>query len=94
LTSLREKHKLCGNYLGLTMATKPKTNKGALKRFRVNGAGTIIKRRRSGRNHILTKNSQDQKRRLRCESNVVSHTNVLRVMKLLKRKVISVIKRG
>lgn len=76
------------------MATKAKTNKGALKRFRPNGTGTVIKRRRSGRNHILTKNSQDQKRRLRVSGGRVSVTNVLRVIKLLKRKVVSVIKKG
>lgn len=76
------------------MATKPKTNKGALKRFRANAAGTVIKRRRSGRSHGLTVQSQDRKRRLRCQSGTVSASNMLRVMKMLKRKVVSVIKRG
>ena len=75
------------------MANKAKTNKGALKRFRVNSAGTVIKRRRSGRSHILTKNSQDMKRRLRVQCGVVSAHNVLRVIKLLKKKVISAIKK-
>ena len=75
------------------MANKAKTNKGALKRFRVNSAGTVIKRRRSGRSHILTKNSQDMKRRLRVQGGVVSAHNVLRVIKLLKKKVISAIKK-
>ena len=75
------------------MATKAKTNKGALKRFRVNSAGTVIKRRRSGRSHILTKNSQDMKRRLRVQNGVVSAHNVLRVIKLLKKKVVSAIKK-
>lgn len=75
------------------MANKAKTNKGALKRFKANSAGTMIKRRRSGRSHILTKNSQDQKRRLRCQSGVVSSTNVLRVVKMLKKKVVSIVKK-
>ena len=75
------------------MANKAKTNKGAAKRFRVNSAGTVVKRRRSGRNHILTKHGQDKKRRLRCQSTVVSSTNMLRVIKLLKKKVVSVIKK-
>ena len=76
------------------MAYKAKTNKGALKRFRANGAGTVIKRRRSNRNHILTKNSQDQKRRLRRQNGVVNAAKVLGVMKLLKAKVVSVIKKS
>lgn len=75
------------------MATKAKTNKGALKRFRPNGAGTVIKRRRSGRQHNLTK-AKGIKRRLRCPQGLVNAHNVLRVMKMLKRKVVSVIKRG
>lgn len=75
------------------MANKAKTNKGAVKRFRANGAGTVLKRRRSNRAHILTKNSQDRKRRLRCQSGVVSPTNVLRVIKMLKKKVVSSIKK-
>ena len=94
LTFRVEKHKLIAKLpKGLYMANKAKTNKGASKRFRANGAGTMIKRRRSGRNRILTKNSQDQKRRLRCQNGVVSSTNVLRVVKLLKKKVVSVIKK-
>ena len=75
------------------MANKAKTNKGALKRFRVNSAGTVIKRRRSGRNHILTKNHQDMKRRLRVQDGTVSPHNVLAVIKLLKKKVVSAIKK-
>lgn len=77
------------------MATKAKTNKGALKRFRANGAGTVIKRRRSGRSHNLTKNSSPGlKRRLRTQDGRVSASNVMKVIKLLKRKLVSVIKRG
>lgn len=75
------------------MANKAKTNKGAVKRFRANGAGTVLKRRRSGRAHILTKNSQDRKRRLRCQGGVVASSNVLGVIKMLKKKVVSSIKK-
>lgn len=75
------------------MANKAKTNKGAVKRFRANGAGTVLKRRRSGRAHILTKNSQDRKRRLRCQDGVVASSNVLGVIKMLKKKVVSSIKK-
>lgn len=76
------------------MANKAKTNKGALKRFKVNGAGTVVKRRRSGRNHILTKQSQDCKRRLRCQSGAVGASNMGHVIKLLKKKVVSIIKKS
>ena len=76
------------------MAYKAKTNKGALKRFRANGAGTVIKRRRSNRNHILTKNSQDQKRRLRRQNGTVNEAKVLGVIKLLKAKVVSAVKKS
>lgn len=75
------------------MANKAKTNKGAHKRFRVNGTGTVVKRRRSGRNHILTKNSQDQKRRLRCQSTGVGSSNIMHVVKLMKKKIVSVLKK-
>jgi len=46
---------------------KMKTNRGAAKRFRRTGTGAI-KCRRAFRNHILTKKSQSQKRRLRATS--------------------------
>lgn len=71
------------------MATKAKTNRGAAKRFRVNGAGTVIKRRRTNRNHILSKHGQNRKRRLRCRGLAVSASNVLKVFKLLRAKLIS-----
>lgn len=74
------------------MANKAKTNKGAHKRFRANGVGTVIKRRSSGRSHILTKNSQDQKRRLRNKTNGVGASNAMHVIKLLKKKIVSVLK--
>ena len=40
---------------------KMKTNRGAAKRFKRRGNGTI-KRRRATRNHILTKKAQKKKR--------------------------------
>jgi large subunit ribosomal protein L35 len=43
---------------------KLKTNRGACKRFRKTASGAI-KRRGAYRNHILTKKSTKQKRRLR-----------------------------
>ena len=46
---------------------KLKTNRGATKRFRVNGSG-IIKRKRAYRNHILTKKNTTRKQRLRSSS--------------------------
>jgi large subunit ribosomal protein L35 len=47
--------------------TKLKTNRGAAKRFRVNGSG-ILKRKRAYRNHILTKKNSTRKQRLRSSS--------------------------
>lgn len=46
---------------------KLKTHQGAKKRFRKTASGDI-KRRRAYRNHILTKKSTKQKRRLRVAS--------------------------
>ena len=43
---------------------KIKTNRGAAKRFKVNGAGAL-KRGKSHRRHILTKKSTKRKRQLR-----------------------------
>ena len=43
---------------------KMKTNKGAAKRFKVNGSGKM-KHRAANRNHILTKKSKGRKRNLR-----------------------------
>ena len=63
------------------MATKAKTNRGAAKRFRVNGAGTVIKRRRTNRNHILSKHGQNRKRRLRCRGLSVCAHNVIKVLR-------------
>lgn len=44
--------------------SKLKSHSGAGKRFKITGSGRI-KRRRAFRNHILTKKSPKQKRRLR-----------------------------
>ncbi len=43
---------------------KMKTNRGAAKRFKVTGSGKI-KRKKAGKNHILTKKAQTRKRNLR-----------------------------
>jgi len=44
---------------------KMKTHKGAQKRFKVNKAGTRVKRAMQNKNHILNKKSRKRKRRLR-----------------------------
>ena len=46
---------------------KLKTNRGAAKRFKVNGSG-ILKRKRAYHNHILTKKNTTRKQRLRSSS--------------------------
>ncbi|QHG92368.1 50S ribosomal protein L35 [Coxiella endosymbiont of Amblyomma sculptum] len=61
---------------------KLKTNRGAMKRFRVTGRN-IIKRSASNHNHILTKKSQKRKRRLRKLHRVVG-SDVRAVKKMLK----------
>jgi large subunit ribosomal protein L35 len=43
---------------------KMKSNRGAMKRFRVTGKGAV-KRRKANRNHILTKKSSKRKGHLR-----------------------------
>ena len=70
------------------MATKAKTNRGAAKRSKANGAKTVIKRRRSNRNHIMSKNGQNQKRRLRCRGLTVNAAKVGGVIRLLRAKVV------
>lgn len=50
---------------------KIKTNKGASKRFKVTGNGSI-KRGQSHRRHILTKKSTKRKRQLRCPSHLAA----------------------
>ncbi len=59
---------------------KMKTNSGAAKRFRKNGAGKF-KRGQSHRRHILTKKSTKRKRHLRDDKQVhESDTKMLRRM--------------
>lgn len=60
---------------------KMKTNRSAAKRFKRTGTGKI-KRRRSGKSHILTKKSTKRKRRLR-KSTLVSKADEQRVKRLL-----------
>ena len=43
--------------------SKLKTNRGAAKRFKVRGSGSV-KRKAAFRNHILTKKSEKRKRQL------------------------------
>jgi large subunit ribosomal protein L35 len=43
---------------------KMKSNRGAMKRFRLTGKGAV-KRRKANRNHILTKKSSKRKSHLR-----------------------------
>ncbi|UTC24115.1 50S ribosomal protein L35 [Candidatus Comchoanobacter bicostacola] len=71
------------------MAKKAKTNRGAAKRFKANSAGTLIKRRRSNRSHILSKRASNQKRRLRTTNLVVNAAKVFGVFKLLRKKIVS-----
>ena len=61
---------------------KMKTNKGALKRFKVSKSGRI-KRRAANRNHILTKKSKARKRRLRVAVNVVNAADKKMILRLL-----------
>lgn len=44
---------------------KMKTHKGAQKRFKMNKAGTKVKRAMQNKNHILNKKSRERKRKLR-----------------------------
>jgi large subunit ribosomal protein L35 len=60
---------------------KMKTKKGAAKRFRVRGSGSI-KRGAAYRRHILTKKSTKVKRQLR-RTNAVDNTNTRAVRSML-----------
>lgn len=63
---------------------KMKTNRGAAKRFKRTGNGTI-KRRRANRNHILTKKTTKSKRQRRINPDV--HPNdVKSISRLLRVK--------
>ncbi|HIA05976.1 MAG TPA: 50S ribosomal protein L35 [Flavobacteriales bacterium] len=60
---------------------KMKTKSSAKKRFTVTGTGKI-KRKHAFKNHILTKKTTKQKRRL-TKSTIVDKTNVKRVKRML-----------
>ena len=64
---------------------KQKTCSGAKKRFRVRGNGSI-KRRRSYRNHILTKKANKRMRRLRTPGAEVGASDAKQVNRLLKNQ--------
>lgn len=60
---------------------KMKTHSGAKKRFRVTGSG-LLKFKRAGMRHIMTKMSTKRKRNLR-KSGVVRKTEEWRVKRML-----------
>lgn len=62
---------------------KLKSHSGASKRFRVTGNGKI-KRRRAYRNHILTKKTPKQKRRLRIADNMLKSCDLPSVHRMLR----------
>jgi len=62
---------------------KIKSNRGAMKRFKVTGTGKI-KRHKAGKSHILTKKSTKKKRKLR-NSTLVSAADAKRVHKMLTK---------
>ena len=61
---------------------KLKTHRGAAKRFKRKPNGTF-KCRRAFRNHILTKKTTKQKRRLRTDETVVNQADAKAVDRLL-----------
>jgi large subunit ribosomal protein L35 len=61
---------------------KLKTHRGAAKRFKKTAGG--IKRRRAYRNHILTKKTTKQKRRLRVNSLAVKKCDAKSVERMLE----------
>ncbi len=62
---------------------KIKSNRGAMKRFKVTGTGKI-KRHKAGKSHILTKKSPKTKRNLR-DATLVSAADAKRVHKMLTK---------
>jgi large subunit ribosomal protein L35 len=60
---------------------KMKTNKSALKRFKVTGKGKV-KRGHAMKSHILTKKAPKRKRHLR-KSEIASHGDTRRVKRML-----------
>jgi large subunit ribosomal protein L35 len=63
--------------------SKLKTHRGAAKRFKKTGNGGI-KRRRAYRNHILTKKTTKQKRRLRVASQHLKSCDAKMVSRMLE----------
>ncbi len=62
---------------------KIKSNRGAMKRFKVTGTGKI-KRHKAGKSHFLTKKSPKTKRNLR-DATLVSAADLKRVHKMLTK---------
>lgn len=60
---------------------KLKSNRGAMKRFKVTGSGKI-KRHKAGKSHILTKKNRKRKRSLRAAT-LISAADARRVNKML-----------
>lgn len=60
---------------------KMKSNRGAMKRFKVTGSGKI-KRHKSGKSHILTKKNRKRKRDLRTAT-LVSAADAPRVHEMI-----------
>lgn len=62
---------------------KLKTHRGAAKRFRKTGSGAV-KCRRAYRNHILTKKSTKQKRRLRVGGTRLNKSDAKLALRMLQ----------
>lgn len=60
---------------------KMKTNRGAMKRFKVTGTGKI-KRFKAGKSHILTKKNRKRKRHLRTAT-LISPADERRIHQLI-----------
>jgi len=65
------------------MSRKNKTHRGAAKRFQLTAKGRV-KRRGAYRNHILTKKSTKQKRRLRVNANVLCKSDARMAKRMLE----------
>jgi large subunit ribosomal protein L35 len=62
---------------------KMKTHSGAKKRFKLNSGGTILKRARQNKNHILNKKSRERKRIAR-HGDYVSESQVKAIATLVQ----------
>ncbi|MCA9733770.1 MAG: 50S ribosomal protein L35 [Deferribacteres bacterium] len=60
---------------------KMKSNRGAVKRFRITASG-LIKRNKANKSHILTKKSTKRKRNLR-QSTMISDGDYKRMKKMI-----------